>query len=451
MRYDAVIIGGGPAGYKAAEKLVSLGRTACIVEAGEDNIGGACLNEGCIPVKSFLRAADLYEKIKMSEEFGIDSEFKSPDFEKIRNSVRANIENIKSGLVSMLRSKGVSFEFGSAYFEEPGKIALDGGKNGKKEIEASDIVIATGSRPAVLSFLEPDGERILTSTQFIKSDMSGDEILIIGGGYIGCEIATFAGKLGKKVTVIEISPQLIPGEDGDIARALKRELSGIGVEVVLDTGAERCLVSGDKVETVINGNRRSFDKVLVAAGRIPDIEKLNLANIGVKTDEGFIMVDRNMKTGVDGIYAAGDVIDTPMLAHTAFREGVIAAEAIAGRKGPGIDYNIVPRVIFTAPEIGAVGLTEESARKLGFEINVHKRHFKANSRAIIMKQDSGFVKVIVNSRTGAVLGASVIGPYASEMIHLFSSAVRSGSALSELTSIIYAHPTFSEMITDMFL
>jgi dihydrolipoamide dehydrogenase len=454
-KYDIIIIGGGPAGYKAAEKLANLKKSVCLIEYKESHIGGTCLNEGCIPAKSLLESAGIYKKINESNNFGINSSVEPVNMTQVREAADNNIKQLKAGLLSLLKSKDIDILFGKAAFIDNNTIEIILESGGRQELQAANFLIATGSISKELPQIETDGTYISNSTQIMQTGLSAKNILIIGGGYIGCEFASFFNKFKAKVTIIEICSQLMPGEDSEISRTLAREFKKQGIRILTDHKVTNTKSSPSGVEVTIEALNTgkteilNFDKVLISTGRIPNTSELNLDKIGVQTENGFIAVDKNMKTSLDNIYAAGDVINTPMLAHVAYREGIIAAESIAGLNKTSIDYNAIPRIVFSSPQIGCIGLTEEQAKENGFNILVKKKFFKANAKATIMNQTAGFAKLIFNKETTTILGAGIIGSQASELIHILSFAVERKHTLNDMSSTIYSHPTLSEIIADM--
>jgi dihydrolipoamide dehydrogenase len=416
MKYDCVIIGGGPAGYRAAMKLTEIGKKSCIVEINENRIGGTCLNEGCIPVKTLL-------------------ELKTFDQEQIKQTLDKNITRLRSGLLSALKNKNIDFAFGKAKFISTKKIELES-ENGKTELESDYFIIATGSLPKDLPDIKPDGKRIFNSSQLINSDLQVENILIIGGGYIGLEFATFYSSMGSKVTIAEARPRVLPDEDSEVSRTITREFKKQGIEILTDTE--------------IKDIPQKFDKVLLAVGRVPNISGLGFEEIGIKTESGFIAVDSTMRTNIRNIFAAGDVINTPMLAHIAYREGTIAAEAITGFIDTRINYNAAPRIIFCSPQIGSAGITEDNAREKGLKIGVKKKFFKANPKAVILGQEAGFAKVVFDSTSRRILGGSIVGPQASELVHLLSMVVEKEFSIDEFGGAIYGHPALAEIFDNSF-
>ncbi|MFH1352686.1 MAG: dihydrolipoyl dehydrogenase [bacterium] len=451
-KYDVIVIGGGPAGYSAAERLAELKKSVCIVETDENRVGGTCLNEGCIPVKSLLEAAEVYDNVKNAFRFGISAKAEPPDMKKIRGFAEKNVLHLRSSLFSFLKGRGVDFVFGRASFTSKHEIEVAKEKGGSEKLEADYFVIATGSKAKELPALAPDGKYICNSSELLKTGLPADKILIVGGGYIGCEFATFYSRMDSKVTVVEMREQILPGEDGDVARALSGELAKSGVEIFTEGEIVSAAKKGSKIETVIKLRGKAdekvfeFDRALVCAGRVPDISGLALEKIGVETEKGFIKVDKQMKTSVPNVYAAGDVVNTPLLASVAYGEGKAAAESIAGFEGSPFDYSAVPRVVFTSPQVGCIGMTEKEAKQKGLEVKIIRKFFKANAKAFITGRNAGFAKIIFDEKSHRLLGAAMLGPFAGELIHLLSRAVLEKITVEKALDIIYAHPTLSEIL-----
>jgi len=451
-KYDVIVIGGGPAGYSAAERLAELKKSVCIVETGENRVGGTCLNEGCIPVKSLLAAAEVYDNVKNASRFGISAKAEPPDMKKIHGFAEKNVLHLRSSLFSFLKKRGVDFVFGRASFTSKHEIEIAKDKGGSEKLEADYFVLATGSKEKELPSLATDGKYICSSSELLKTDLSAGEILIVGGGYIGCEFATFYSKMESKVTVVEMCAQILPGEDVDVARALSGELEKRGVEIFTEGKVVSAAKKGSKIETVIKLQGKTdekvfkFDRVLVCAGRVPDISGLALEKIGVETENGFIKVDKQMKTTVPNVYAAGDVVNTSLLANVAYGEGSAAAESIAGFKGSPFDYSAVPRVVFSSPQVGCIGITEKEAKQKGLEVKILRKFFKANAKAFITGRNEGFAKIIFDEKSSRILGAAMLGPFAGELIHLLSRAVKDKMTVEHALNIVYAHPTLSEIL-----
>lgn len=430
-RYHTVIIGAGPAGHTSALKLAKAGKAVCLIDKSEVDLGGTCLNLGCIPTKSFLESANLYQKIKLAENFGIKAETKKPDLKKIKEKAANDIHVLKKGFLSLLKNANLSLELGEASFLSVNKISLKSASI-NKEIEADNFILATGSVPKELPLLKIDNRRIFDSSGLCKKLPQGKNIFIIGGGYIGCEFAQFYNAMDFEVTVADVADSLLAGQDRDIIKILERQFLKKGIKVL----------TSHKIEPA---DIEKFDLVLSAVGRKPNIEKLKLNRAGVAIKDGFVEVDSRLRTSQKNIYAIGDVINAPMLAHAAFIEGGKAADSVLGRKIKPVNYSLVPEVIFTDPQIASIGLKEAEADGQGIEVEVRKNFFKANPKALIAREASGFVKLVFSKKEKKLLGGSIIGPEATELIHVLISFVKKGATKLEIEESIYAHPTLAEI------
>jgi len=413
-KYDYIVIGSGPAGHVAAIRAAQYGMRTALIEKDEKMLGGVCLNEGCIPGKSLFHGAknggaDMGALVKKSREA---------------------VEQIKKGLLPVIKKNGVDVIIGAARFLDNRTVEVAGGE--KAVLEAEKILIATGSAPRELPEMPFDGRRVITSSEAIRLSNIPKKMLIVGGGAIGTEFASFFNIMGAEVTIAEMEDSLLPSEDAEISRRFQTIFKQRGIAVV--TGSEAKDIKSD-----------GYDVTLVSVGRVPATSELGLDKAGLRTDEkGFIPVDGKMRTSAGNIYAAGDVVNTPMLAHVAIAEGEIAAEAASGGDPEAIDYSAVPNVVYTDIKVASVGMTEEKARAEGIEYAAGKRFFKANGRAVASGETEGFVKVIADKRAHKVLGAHIIGHGADEMIHEFVLAKRLGLTVEAIAKTVHAHPTLSE-------
>ncbi|MBU4134517.1 dihydrolipoyl dehydrogenase [bacterium] len=445
-KYDVIIIGGGPAGYRAAESLAALKKKVCIVEFSDLRIGGTCLNEGCIPVKAMIESARLFQKMKNCSEFGIESGGIKMDMAAVRKASSAKMDILRTALYSSLKRQGIDFNFGSASFVSENRIKID-----SQDAEAESFIIASGSLPSKLKITGAD--IAMDSTGILEKGFSGNKLLVAGGGYIGCEFASLYRAFGCEVTVVETLSSLAAMEDDDISRALEREFKKKGIKII--TGASLKSLSGKKGKISVSVDKQGalieeeFDGVLSAVGRRARTEDLNAKASGIELlPSGAVKTDDFMRTNVPNIYAAGDVIDSPMLAHTAYREGSIAARAIAGITTRGINYASVPRIVFSFPQIGAIGITEKAAASKGIKTKALKSFFAANAKAVIAGETEGFLKIILSEPDGVIVGAAAVGGEACELIHLLAPAVARGMKVSEAKEVMYGHPTLSEIVSD---
>jgi len=445
-KYDVIIIGGGPAGYRAAERLAALKKKVCIAEFSEARIGGACLNEGCVPVKAMVESAHLLMKMRRSSEFGIESGEIKADMGAVRAAASKKMDFLRTALYSSLKKQGVDFVFGAASFVSANVIKID-----SRQMEAEYFIIASGSESRKLRL--QGFELTMNSFQLLEKGFSGNELLIVGGGYIGCEFASLYRAFGRDVTVLEALPDLLAVEDSDVTRALEREFKKQGITLLKAASLKSVSSAEAGLSARIEQNGRSseekFDAVLSAVGRRPMTEELNLGSAGVNVlPSGAIAVDDSMRTNVPNIYAAGDVIDSPMLAHTAYREGVTAASAIAGLETEKINYPAVPRIVFSFPQVGALGITEKEASSRGIETETRKSFFAANAKAVITGETAGLLKIISSVSDGRILGAAAVGAQACEIIHLLSPAVSRSMTLKQAAEVMYGHPTLSEIVSE---
>lgn len=454
-QYKVVIIGAGPGGYVAAIRAAQLGLKTLIVE--KQFIGGTCLNVGCIPSKDLLTATELYESIKHAKDFGITVGEVSIDLKKLQSRKNRNVKVLTTGVEYLLKQNQVDIFKGSANFLDKSTLELSSGDQTQK-VTAEYVIIATGTVPIELpglSFGDPD---ILDSTKALELDSVPEDMVVIGAGPIGLEMATVWMRLGTEITVVEMLETILPGMDVDLTSQAAAIFKKQGMKIMTSTmvsGANK--VNGRFELSLVDAKEKkdkakiTCEKVLVSVGRKVDTSVLGLDRTGVKTDKrGFIEVDDQMKTNIPGIYAIGDVVGGKLLAHKASKEGEVAAEVIAGRDSH-MEYKAVPGVVYTEPEIASVGLTEQEAKEQKLELKIGRFPFRASGRARTMGMMDGLVKVMADRSTGKVLGVHIIGPKASDLIAEATLAINLGATVEDIAESIHAHPTLSETVMEAAL
>ena len=425
--YDLAIIGAGWAGFNAALKAKELGLKVCLIEKAQ--IGGTCLNLGCIPTKTLIQSAKLYALTKKAENFGVEVLAPKVNLNKVQERKDRLIQQLGSGMQFML--KGVDFLNAEAKIISNDEIKVD-----SKPVKTKNILIACGSKPTCLPGFEFDGKTIVSSNEILNLKEIPASLLIIGGGVIGCEFASLFSILGSSVTIIEKMPQLLPGEDKEIARKIEAVFKKKGIKV--NTNAPALQI-----------DPKDYSLTLVCVGRAPKTEGLGLENIGIKLEKNRILVDEYLRTNIPNIYAAGDCTGKTMLAHYAAYQGEVAAENIANAScRKKADNSVVPNCIFTDPEIASVGINEETAKNKGVDISINKFDFLGSGMARIQDETDGFIKVISDKNSEEIIGAFIIGPKATELIAILSLAISTRLKISQIRNTIFAHPTLSESISE---
>lgn len=422
--YDLAVIGAGWAGFNAALRAKELRLKVCLIESAQ--IGGTCLNHGCIPTKTLIACAKVFSLAKKSSVFGIELDNLRFNFAKIQERKNKVICQLSQGMQSRL--SGIDFIKSTAQLISGNEIKIDG-----RLISAKFILIATGSRPLQLAQLKFDREKIISSDEALALSEVPPSLLIVGGGVIGCEFAGLFSILGSRVAIVEKTPHLLPGEDKDVARKIEVIFRKKAIEVI--TNAEIDAIGA-----------RNYSRVLVCVGRSANTEGLGLEGLGIKLENGRIAVDDNLKSSAANIYAAGDCASKLMLAHYAAYQGRMAVENIVSNNEHKADNKVVPACIFTEPQIASVGINEEDACGAGLPIKVHKLDFRACPMAQIIDEADGFIKIVSNRESEELLGASIIGPFASELIAVFSAVISARLTVSQIRAMIFAHPTLSESI-----
>ncbi len=452
-KFDVTVIGGGPAGYVCAIRLSQLGlKTACVESRG--SLGGTCLNIGCIPSKSLLNMSESFHRAKNFSDIGIETGEIKLNLEKMMSNKDSSVSTLTKGVEFLFKKNKVTYIKGVGSFNGKNEISV---KNDKSEltIKSDKIIISTGSEPLSLPGADFDEKRILSSTGALNISKLPKKMVVVGGGYIGLEMSSVWSRLGTEVKVIEYLDHITPGLDKEISNEFMKILKKQNIKFELNTKVEKITKNnqGVLIETSSKDSKNKIeaDVVLISVGRKPYTDKLNLEKIGVNVDKkGKIIVNKNFETNVKNIYAIGDVIDGPMLAHKAEEEGIAVAELIAGQSGH-VNYDIIPGVIYTSPEVAYVGKNEEELIKKKINYKVGKFPFMANSRAKAINEPEGFVKILAESTTDRVLGVHIIGPHAGEMIAEMSVAMEFGASSEDIARTCHAHPTFSEAIKEAAL
>jgi len=453
-KFDVTVIGGGPGGYVCAIRLSQLGfKTACIESRG--SLGGTCLNIGCIPSKNLLNFSENFHKAKNFEEIGIEVGEVKLNIDKMMKNKEKAVTVLTKGIEFLFKKNKVKYFRGKGVFKSANKVSiLAEGK--ETTIQTGKTIISTGSEPASIPGIEFDEEKILSSTGALSLSKLPKKMVIVGGGYIGLEMGSVWSRLGTQVEVIEFLDHITPGMDREVSKEFEKILKKQGIKFQLNTKVKKItknknFVSIDTVDKEKNKKQVNTDVVLISVGRKPYTKGLNLESVGVQTDEkGRIKVNKNFETNIKNIYAIGDVIEGPMLAHKAEEEGIAVAELIAGQSGH-VNYDIIPAVVYTSPEVASVGKTEEQLKENKNNYKVGKFPFMANSRAKAIDETEGFVKILADTITDKVLGVHIIGPHAGEMIAEMTVAMEFGASSEDIARTCHAHPTFSEAIKEAAL
>ncbi len=442
------ILGAGPGGYVAALRAARLGAEVTVIEEGE--VGGTCLNRGCIPTKTLIASAEVLHKARNARSFGLELDGTiSPDIQKIVERKNKVVATQVKGIRGLFKSWGVRLLEGRGVITGPKKIKVTFKDGSIEEVDTDKMIISTGSRPARIPVFPFDGERILSSDNAINPDSIPASLLIVGAGVIGCEFAFIYREFGSEVTLVEMMPNAVSTEDGEISAILERELKKKKIRLLTNTGVEKTDVKKDGVSVQLSGGSViEAEKVLVSIGRAVNSENIGLEDIGVeKGGRGEIIVNSRMQTNVEGVYAIGDVVGGIMLAHLASKEGIVAAENAMGSDSE-VSYDVVPAAIFTSPEIGSVGLREKQAAEKGLKYKIGRFQFRALGKAHAMGEIAGLFKIIADEETDKILGAHIIGPHAADLIHEVALAMEKGLTAGDIAHTIHAHPTLSEGIME---
>jgi dihydrolipoamide dehydrogenase len=455
-RFDLAVIGAGPGGYVAAIRAAQLGLNTAIVE--RDHYGGICLNWGCIPTKALLRTSELYHTMKRAAEFGLAADNVRFDLPRVVERSRKVAERLSNGVAYLMRKNKITVIDATARLKGAGRIAV-ASKSGQAlpDIDAKHIIIATGARARALPGLEPDGKLIWTYKEAMVPDSFPKSLLIVGSGAIGIEFASFYRSLGAEVTVVEILDRILPAEDAEISTLARKAFAKQGIAIHTGTSVER-LVKGEGSVTAMlkrpggEAGEITVERVILAIGITGNVEGIGLEEQGVKIEKGHIVVDEWCSTGALGLYAIGDVVGPPWLAHKASHEGIICVEKIAGIEGVhALDKTNIPSCTYSSPQVASIGLTEDAARAGSYELKIGRFPYSANGKAIALGETEGMVKTIFDAKTGALLGAHLIGAEATELIQGLGIAKTLETTEAELIASIFPHPTLSEMMGESVL
>jgi dihydrolipoamide dehydrogenase len=458
--FDVLIIGSGPGGYVTAIRAAQLGFKTAIVE--RDHLGGICLNWGCIPTKALLRSAEVFHYLQHAKDYGLTAEKVGYDAKAVVQRSRGVSKRLNDGVGFLMKKNKVSVIWGEAAIDAPGKVTVKPSKTeapkgvlGPGSYQAKHIILATGARPRVLPGLEPDKKFVWTYFEAMVPEKMPKSLLVVGSGAIGVEFASFYRSFGAEVTVVELLPQILPVEDTEIAAFARKAFEKQGIKIITGAKVTKLDKKGDSVTATIDDGKTTqsltVERVISAVGVVGNVENLGLEKVGVKTDRGIIVVDPLSRTNVPGIYAIGDVVGPPMLAHKAEHEGVICVEAIKGLKVHPMDKTLIPGCTYSSPQIASVGLTEQAVKEKKIEVRVGRFPFAANGKAIALGEDQGMVKVIFDKKTGQLLGAHMVGAEVTELIQGYVVAMNLETTEEELMHTVFPHPTLSEMMKEAVL
>ncbi len=445
MKYDIIVIGSGPGGYVAAVRAAQLGKKTAVIE--KESLGGTCLNWGCIPTKALLKSAKVYHYCRNAATYGITgTEAAAPDMDKIVARSRTVASNMNKGVAMLLKHSGVDVIEGFGKLVSATSVDVDG-----VLYEAGHIILATGARPREMPFMPIDHTRVITSKDALALDRLPQSIVVVGSGAIGCEFAHFYASLGAKVTIVEYMPQIMPLEDEEVAKSMERAFRKLRVGIMTSTTVKRVVTEGDgckiEIENAKGSGTLEAEVVLSAVGIKSNIENIGLEQVGITVERDKIVVNNHLRTSVPTVYAIGDIVATPALAHIASAEAVHCVEHICGLEPEPIDYSLTPSCIFTSPEVASVGLTEKQAVERGMEYTVGRYQFAASGKAMASGERDGFVKLIFDADKHLV-GAHMVGENVAEMLGEPSIAMALGASAADIAKTIHSHPTMSEGIME---
>lgn len=450
MNYDLIIIGSGPGGYVAAIRAAQLGMKTAVIE--RESLGGICLNWGCIPTKALLKSAQVFEYLKHAADYGINVSEANADFNAVVKRSRSVADGMSKGVQFLMKKNKVETIFGSARLTKDKKVEVTAADGNKTIIDAKSVILATGARSRELPGLKQDGKKVIGYREAMTLPVQPKSMVVVGSGAIGVEFAYFYNTMGTKVTIVEYLPNIVPVEDEEVSKQLERSFKKTGIEILTGASVESVDTTGSackvRVKTKTGEITIDADIVLSAAGVVANIENIGLEDAGVKTDKGKVIVNDYYATNIPGIYAIGDIVKGPALAHVASAEGIICVEKIAGHHPDPLNYGNIPGCTYCSPEIASVGLTEKAAREAGYEVKVGKFPFSASGKASAAGAKDGFVKVIYDARYGEFLGCHMIGANVTEMIAEAVVARKLETTGHEILKAVHPHPTMSEAIME---
>ncbi|MBO9500009.1 MAG: dihydrolipoyl dehydrogenase [Novosphingobium sp.] len=452
--YDVIVLGSGPGGYVAAIRAAQLGLKTAIVE--RELLGGICLNWGCIPTKALLRSSEIYHYMQHAKDYGLVAEKISADLEAVVKRSRGVAKQLNQGVTHLMKKNKIAVHFGTGVLTAPGKLTVTAEDGKKTDIEAKNIIVATGARARDLPFAKADGKRVWTYRTAMTPPEMPSKLLVIGSGAIGIEFASFYKDMGADVTVVEMLDRLVPVEDADVSAFLEKALKKQGMTIMTGAGVDKLEVGASGVKASIKARdgtvtTTEFSHVIVAIGIVPNTEGIGLEALGVKTERGHIVTDGACRTSVAGLWAIGDVTAPPWLAHKAMHEAVICAEAIAGGHPHAMDPKNIPGCTYCRPQIASVGLTEAKAKEAGYEVKVGNFPFIGNGKAIALGEPEGFCKTVFDARTGELLGAHLIGAEVTELIQGYTIGKTWELTEAEFIGTVFPHPTISEVMHEAVL
>ena len=450
MSFDVIVIGSGPGGYVAAIRACQLGLKTAIVE--KENLGGICLNWGCIPTKALLKSAQVYDYIQHAGEYGLKIKEAEAEFDKIIARSRQVADGMSKGVQFLMRKNNIEVMMGTGKLVAKGKVEVTAADGTKKTVEGKHIIIATGARSRKLPNIPQDGKRVIGYREAMTLPTQPQSMVVVGSGAIGSEFSYFYNALGTKVTLVEFMPNILPAEDEEVSKTMEKIFKKQGMEVMTNSSVEKVETSDNGCKVTIKTAKGTesieCDVVLSAVGIEANIEGIGLETMGIKTDKGKILVDQFYQTNVPGVYAIGDVIPGPALAHLASHEGIVCVEKIGGKNPEPIDYKNIPGCTYCQPEVASVGYTEKQAKEAGYEIKVGKFPFTASGKAKAAGHADGFVKLIFDAKYGELLGAHMVGANVTEMIAEIVALRKLETTGHEIITAVHPHPTMSEAVME---